>query len=101
MAPIRAISKRKFRRVLRRLGFVEDSGRDHIYLEYYHEGRKMVETKVSHGGGKDISQRLLGHILRDQIHLTSQEFENAVRGILTAEDYRGILVERGVLSEND
>jgi hypothetical protein len=50
--------------VLRTLGFVEDSSRDHIYLEYYHQGRKIVETKVSHGGGKDISRRLLGHILQ-------------------------------------
>jgi hypothetical protein len=63
----------------------------------YHEGQKIVETKVSHGGSKDISQRLLGHLLRDPIDLTPQEFERAVRGNLTAADERRILVERGIL----
>ena len=96
---IKIISKRKFRRVLRSLGFVEDRSRDHVYFEYYHRGRKIVETKVSHGGGKDISKRLLGYILREQIYLTKQEFEGAVNGELSAEDYRKLLVEKGILSE--
>lgn len=86
--------------MLHALGFVEDSSRDHIYLEYYHKGRKIVETKVSHGGSKDISRRLLGHILRDQIYLTGREFERAVRGSLSSEDYHRILVEKGILHEN-
>lgn len=87
--------------MLRSIGFVEDSSRDHIYLEYYYKGKKIVETKVSHGSGKDINKRLLGHILRNQIYLTSREFERAVRGSLSAEDYRRILMEKGILSENN
>jgi hypothetical protein len=87
--------------VLRAIGFVEDSSRDHVYLEYYHKGRKIVETKVSHGGGKDISRRLLGHILREQVYLTGEEFERAIRGILSTEDYRRILIEKGILRENN
>lgn len=81
------------------MGFVEDRGRDHIYLEYYHRGRKILETKVSHGGGRDISRRLLGYILREQIYLTKQEFESAVNGDISAEDYRKLLVEKGILPE--
>jgi hypothetical protein len=96
---IRTISKGIFRRVLRSLGFVEDRGRDHIYLEYYYRGRKILETKVSHGGGRDISRRLLGYILREQIYLTKQEFESAVNGDISAEDYRKLLVEKGILPE--
>ncbi len=96
---IRTISKRQFRKVLRSLGFIEDRSRDHIYLEYYHRGKKIVETKVSHGSGKDISKRLLGYILREQIYLTKQEFESAVNGKLSAEDYRKLLIKKGILPE--
>lgn len=96
---ISTISKGKFRKILRSLGFIEDRSHDHIYLEYYQRGQKVVETKVSHGGGKDISKRLLGYILREQIYLTKQEFESAVNGQLAAEDYRKLLVEKGIIPE--
>ena len=94
--PIGAISKSKFRRVLRSLGFVEDESRDHVYLEYYYRGKKIAETKVSHGGDHDISKRLLSYILRDQIHLTKKEFENAINCELSAEDYLIILKKKGL-----
>lgn len=96
---ISAISKRKFCKALCSLGFIEDRSHDHIYLEYYQKGQKVVETKVSHGGSKDISKRLLGYILREQVYLTKQEFENAVNGQLSAEGYRKLLVEKGILPE--
>jgi hypothetical protein len=78
---------------------VENRGRDHIYLEYYFDGKKVVETNISHGGGKDISKRLLSHILRDQIYLTAQEFEDLLSGSLSAEDYQKSLIEKGIITE--
>jgi hypothetical protein len=91
------ISKDKFCKTLRSLGFIENRSRDHVYLEYYYQGKKVIETKVSHGGDKDISKRLLGYILREQIYLTKQELEKAINGELSAEDYRIILTKRGII----
>jgi len=94
---IGAISKDKFRKALLSLGYVENRSRDHIYFEYYHKGKKILETKVSHGSDKDISRRLLGYILREQIYLTRQEFEIAVNGKLSTEDYILILERKGII----
>lgn len=91
------ISKDKFCKALRSLGFAENRSRDHIYLEYFYQGKKVIETKVSHGGDKDISKRLLGYILREQIYLTKQEFEKAVNGEFSAEDYQIILTRKGII----
>ncbi|MBM3240558.1 type II toxin-antitoxin system HicA family toxin [Candidatus Poribacteria bacterium] len=96
---MRVISKRRFRQILRKLGFVENRGRDRIYFEYYFGGKEVVETKISHGGGQDISKRLLSHILRDQIYLTTREFEDMLSGRLSAEDYQKLLIERGIITE--
>ena len=98
---IGTISKSRFRRVLRSLGFAEDKSREHIYLEYYYKGKKIVQTKVSHGGRKDISKRLLGYILREQIYLTRQEFESAVNGELSADDYLMLLAQKGILKNRE
>lgn len=94
---IGAISKDKFRKALLHLGFVENRSRDHIYFEYYYQGKKITETKVSHGGEKDISKRLLGYILREQLFLTRQEFEKVVNEKLSTEDYKTILIEKGII----
>jgi len=91
------ISKDKFCKVLHLLGFVENRSRDHIYLEYYYQGKKIIETKVSHSSDKDISKRLLGYILREQIYLTKQEFESVIDGEISAEDYRLILTKKGII----
>jgi hypothetical protein len=91
------ISKDKFRKALRSLGFIENRSRDHIYLEYYYQNKKVIETKVSHGGDKDINKRLLGYILRDQIYLTKQELEKAINGEFSVEDYRIILAKKGII----
>jgi len=91
------ISKDKFCKTLRSLGFIENRSRDHIYLEYYYQGKKVIETKVSHGGDKDISKRLLEHILREQIYLTKQEFEKAVNEEFSAENYLIILTKKGII----
>jgi hypothetical protein len=91
------ISKDKFCKALHLLGFIENKSRDHIYLEYYHRGKKIIETKVSHGGDKDISKRLLGYILREQIYLTKQEFESVINGEISTEDYRLILTKKGII----
>jgi len=91
------ISKDKFYKTLRSLGFIENRSRDHIYLEYFYHGKKVIETKVSHGGDKDISKRLLGYILREQVYLTKQEFEEAVNGEFSAEDYQTILTKKGII----
>lgn len=94
------ISKSRFCKVLRSLGFVENKSRDHIYLEYYYQGKKVLETKVSHGGDKDISKRLLGYILREQLYLTKREFEDAVNGQLSKKSYRDLLIEKEVIRAN-
>jgi len=79
------------------LGFVENRSRDHIYFEYYYKAKKILDTKISHSSDKDISKRLLGYILREQIYLTRQEFESAVNSNLSAEDYILILKRKAII----
>jgi len=47
----------------------------------------------------DTSEEAKENLLR--FYLTRQEFESAVRGTLSAEDYRKILVEKGILRGNN
>lgn len=91
------IEKRKLRRILLQLGFVEDRSKDHVYFHFIHEGQIVARTKISHGGKKDIDKRLLRHILRDQIFLTSSEFRTAIEGELSKEDYIAILTRKDLL----
>ncbi|MBC8230073.1 type II toxin-antitoxin system HicA family toxin [bacterium] len=92
------IAKRKFRRILLQLGFVEDRSRDHVYFRFVHKGRVVARTKISHGGNKDIDKRLLRHILRDQIFLTDSEFRIATEGGMSKEDYIAILIRKSLIT---
>lgn len=92
------IKKRKLRKILLRLGFVEDRSRDHIYFRFIHEGRTVARTKISHGGKKSINKRLLHHILRNQIFLTNLEFRVAIENKLSKEDYIIILARKGLIT---
>ena len=91
------IAKRKLRRILLQLGFIEDRSRDHVYFRFVHKGQTVARTKISHGGKKDIDKRLLRHILRDQIFLTDSEFKIAIGG-LSKEDYIKILTRKGLIT---
>ncbi len=91
------VSKRRFRKALLKLGFVEERGKAHIHLDFYHEGRVVVHTQLSHGGGKDISRGLLSYILRWQLYMTKDEFSRALRGDLSRDEYLEILSRKGII----
>jgi predicted RNA binding protein YcfA (HicA-like mRNA interferase family) len=91
------VTKRDFIRLLKRLGFTEVPGKDHLYFELRFTNR-IIRTKVSHGRGKDISNALLSHILRNQIYLTKAEFNRAKQGQLSRAEYLEILREKELIN---
>ena len=91
------VSKRQFRKTLLHLGFVEEQGTKHILFDFYYQGRVVVQTAMSRGGGKDISKSLLAHILRYELFLTRNEFVQALRGELDEHDYIAILIKKGII----
>ena len=90
------IDKRDFIRILHRLGFSEVQGKDHIFFELRTADR-IIRTKVSRGSDKNMSDALLSHILRHQLHLTKTEFNQAKQGQLSQNEYMQILRERGII----
>jgi hypothetical protein len=91
------ISKREFRKALLHLGFVEDQGTKHILFDFYYQGRVVVQTAMSRGGGKDVSKSLLAHILRYELFLTRDEFVQALRGELDERGYIAILAKKCII----
>ena len=91
------ISKKNLRRILLKLGFIEDRSKDHVYFHFIYNGQIAARTKISHGGEKDIDKRLLHHILKNQIFLNDLEFEKAIDEELTREDYIRILKNKELI----
>ena len=92
---IRSVKTRDFRKRLLSLGFEEESGRDHIFYFYRHEGKIAVRTKVSHGLD-EIRQPILNLIGR-QLQLNRDEFEDFLKGKVSPERYKRILLQRGII----
>ena len=92
---IRSVKTRDFRKRLLNLGFEEESGRDHIFYFYRHEGKIVVRTKVSHGLD-EIRQPILNLISR-QLQMNRDEFEDFLKGKVSPERYKRILLERGII----
>ena len=83
-------------KALLKKGFTEREG-DHHFFDYYHRNKKTrVVTKLSHSS-KEVSDGLLGAMAR-QIGLTGPEFRAYIDCTLSAENYKALLLERGLIS---
>lgn len=83
---------RDLKRVLLKKGFTECPG-DHEYFFVYRNGLKTtVNTKISRGSHKDISDGLLKTMMK-QIHLNRNDFDRYFDCTMTKEEYINYLVE--------
>lgn len=73
-------------RALSKKGFTLEK-RDHNYYFLYNKGKKTkINTKVSHGTHKDISDGLLNQMMR-QMKLPKKEFNDYMNCTFTKEEY--------------
>jgi hypothetical protein len=79
-----------------RKGFSRAIGDDHQRFEYIVDEEAISRTFVSHGGGKDLDDKLLGDMAR-QCHLSRKQFIAFAKCEMTAEAYRQILIDKGII----
>jgi hypothetical protein len=79
-------------------GFKGGKG-DHKFLEYYYNGKYILQTKISHGE-KELQGFHIGMMSR-QCKLEKKDFIDLANCPLTAEHYVQILKENGIISAND
>ena len=64
---------------------------DHTIFILWHEGRRMIDTKLSHGSrNSDISRSLFSKIARD-LGLTTRQLQDAIGCTLSRDEYLHIL----------
>jgi 7-keto-8-aminopelargonate synthetase-like enzyme len=82
---------------LQKKGF-ELNDTDHHRLEYYHKGKFVLHTKVSHGGKHDLDNFLISQMAK-QCKLSKNDFLDLARCPLSKEAYLKKLNEQGLLDE--
>lgn len=88
-------STKEVEKALLKKGFTLVNNKDHNYYFIYKDGKKTsVNTKVSHGSHKDISDGLLNQ-MRKQVRLPKQEFEEYLNCTFSKEQYLEFLEKNG------
>lgn len=88
---------RDVERALQNKGFTLLKGRDHNYYYLYLDGKKTrINTKVSHGSHKDISDGLLIQ-MRKQMKLPKKEFNQYMDCTFSKEQYINFLKNNGYI----
>ena len=90
-----ALSAKETLRNLKKKGFVEVPG-DHHFLEFFHEGRLVLHTKISHGSHKDLDNYLIKQ-MSVQCKLDKQQFLDLARCPMSKESYLRLLERKGLL----
>jgi hypothetical protein len=85
---VRSLLRKKFVR------FKE--GANHLYLAYFDKGEPVAVTCVSHGGRKDLAAKRIRE-MGEQCHLTKDEFYAFAKCHMTEEQYRQILIDKGII----
>lgn len=86
---------------LKKKGFEDAPSRsvDHKYLEFRHNGKVILYTKISHGE-KEIGDPLIGQMKR-QCKLEKADFMDLANCPLSLEEYTIKLREQGLLDANE
>jgi hypothetical protein len=69
---------------------------DHIRLEYWVDGVRIARTHVSHGGSKDLNNKLLGD-MATQCKMSREQFYDFAKCKMTEKEYRQILAGKGLI----
>ena len=78
---------------LKKKGFYDAPG-DHKYLEFFHKGKLILATKISHGAAHDINEHLIAK-MANQCKLNKKDFINLASCPLSEEEYIKKLIDRG------
>ena len=92
------LDKNKAHKNLKKKGFtdaIHKSG-DHLYLELWHNRKRILYTKISHGSKKDLDLFLIKQ-MATQCELSKEEFANLVNCPLSQEEYFKILDKKRIL----
>ncbi len=82
-------------RNLKKKGFIDAPG-DHKRLEYYHNNRLILHTKISHGSKKEIDDYLIKQ-MSVQCQLDKKQFIDLAKCPLSKDEYFKILSDKKVL----
>jgi len=80
---------------LKKKGFIDAPG-DHKFLHYYHEGRFVLSTKISHGSAHDLDDFLIKK-MAIQCKLNKEDFVNLANCPMSKEEYINRLIESGLI----
>ena len=68
-----------------------------IYYDLYHDGERVLETKLSHQSrNTDVNKSLVGSMAK-QMGLSGKQFQDAMQCRLSRDDYMKVLAEKGLL----
>ncbi|WP_338094849.1 hypothetical protein [Methanorbis furvi] len=88
------MSKRKFAAVVQKKGFLEVRNRDHVIFVFTDAAGKpnaKIQTKMSHGTGNDISDRLLVFMAKQMKLGKKAELDKYIDCSISEAQYRTIL----------
>lgn len=94
-----ALDSRETLSNLRKKGFTESAigkSKDHIRVEYIHEGKlTRINTKFSHDG-QDINDYLISQMSK-QIGLSKKEFKDFAKCLLSQSGYIDLLKSKNII----
>lgn len=93
-----SLNSKKVGRNLMNKGFVKSPG-DHQYLEFWHNGKYVLQTFCSHND-QDINDFLIAK-MKKQCFLSKEDFLDLANCPLSEEQYVQKLVDSGVLINVD
>ena len=93
------IDSGKTHKNLKKKGFTEAPW-DHKFLHFYHKGRFVLSTKISHGGAHDLDDFLIGK-MATQCKLNKPDFIDLANCPLSQESYIDILIKKGAIEVSE
>lgn len=90
-----SLDKKDTLKNLKKKGFT-DTGGDHNYLEFIHNGKTILYTKMSRGSSKEIDDYLIKQMYT-QCKLDKQDFIDLAKCPLSKEKYLAILANKKLL----
>jgi hypothetical protein len=83
---------RELRRVLTiKLGLELDATADHPTFTFWHDGRVVARTHISHGSGKDVSDGVVSAMAR-QLGVTGLELRRSIDCEISDEAFASLVI---------
>lgn len=92
------LNPRKTAQALLKKGFSHETG-DHNFFEYWHNGKCVTYTKISHSAKKEIHDGLI-KAMSEQCKLSKSDFIDLIKCTLSAEAYLLKLRDGGHIDED-